>query len=277
MKNVFAYRDGKPDGALFCDRSPEGNLAAKKKASDEEEQFFQRQASLPKVLAVVMLILFCVGCVLFCVGLEMLTGEEVSAPDEVSVTLTAAGGGLAAIALIVLLLGHFRQKRVMGSRSYSFSRQERNKLIGELREALSIPSDTVKTDVFACRFVKGKRKEKRTPFSKNSYFATETDVWREGESFCVFDGDDVYKFPYETVIDVERIEKRLLFYGWNKPEKINRGRYKPYKIRYNSQGGYYYVKPCYRVRLLREGEEYEIIFPPYEGETLARVTGRTLP
>ncbi len=85
------------------------------------------------------------------------------------------------------------------------------------------------------------------------------------------------KFPYEAVIDVERVEKRLLFYGWNKPEKFNRGRYKPYKIRYNGQGGYYYVKPCYRVRLWREAEEYEIIFPSYEGETLERVTGRTLP
>lgn len=277
MKNVFAYRDAAPEGGVFLSRSPEGGLAARKKASDKEAERFGRQAMLPIVWQSVFLLVFCVGLLLLTVGLDLLTEEDFKGNETIGVVLAAVGGGLFAVGLLVIAVGAIKRKRVTGSSAFVFFESEREKLMREVKEALAIPAEAVKCDVFGCRCKTVRNRQKRKPFFKNSYFAFETEGWREGEAFCIFDGNAVYKFPYANIIETERVEKRITFFGWNKREKYNHGKYKPYKIRYNHNGDWYTVKPCYRVRLFRESDEFEILFPAYERETLEKLTGKTLP
>lgn len=276
MKNVFAYRDMTPDGSVFVSRSPESGLAEKKKKSDGEALRFQKIASLPKLVQVFLLLAVCAGLILLTVGVNMLTDEEFTGDNRLAIILASAGGGLLALGLLFIAIGTIRNRRVIGSGAFKMYEGEREKLMREVKESLAVPAEAVKCDVFACRYLPKRNRQKRMPFFKNSYLALETEAWREGESFCAFDGDAVFKFPFESVIETERVEKRVTFYGWNKPEKHNKGKYKLYKVRYNSNGEYYTVKPVYRVRLFRESEEYEILFPAYEKETLEKLTGKTL-
>ena len=276
MKNVFAYRDHAADGSVFISRSPEGGLAAKKKASDEEAERFMVHAGLPKVLQGIVLVALTVGLLLLVVGLNLLTDEEFVGDDTRPVVLTAVGGGMAVVAFIFLGIAVIRKKRVMGSPAFAYFESEREKLMRELKEALAIPVDAAEWDVFACQYKTVRNKQRRRPYYKNSYVACKTLAWREGEAFCVFDGDNVYKFPFENFVEIERIAKSIGFYGWNKQEKFNKGKYKPYKIRYNANSALYTVKNSFRVRLFRESEEYELLVPAYERETLEKLTGKTL-
>lgn len=276
MKNVFAYRDLTPDGSVFVSRSPESGLAEKKKKSDEEALRFQKLTMLPKLLQLVLLIAVGAGAILLTVGLDMLTDGEFTGDNRLAIILASVGGGLFAVGLLFIVIGTIRSKRVIGSGAFKMYEGEREKLMREVKESLAIPSDAVKCDVFSCRYLPKKNRQKRMPFFKNSYLSLETEMWREGEAFCAFDGDAVFKFPFESVIETERVEKRITFYGWNKPEKHNKGKYKLYKVRYNSNGEYYTVKPVYRVRLFHESEEYEILIPAYEKETLEKLLGKTL-
>jgi len=92
MKNVFAYRDAAPEGGVFLSRSPEGGLAARKKASDKEAERFGRQAMLPIVWQSVFLLVFCVGLLLLTVGLDLLTEEDFKGNETIGVVLAAVGG-----------------------------------------------------------------------------------------------------------------------------------------------------------------------------------------
>lgn len=277
MKNAFAYRDDISDGSVFISRSPEGGLATKKKDSDRNTEAILRHAALPKILQVVFLIVLIAGLLLFTVGLNLLTDEDYTGDITVAIVLASVGGGLIVVGLGFMGIAAVKAKRVMGSPAFAFYEGEREKLLRELGEALAIPAEAVKCDVFICFYQTVRSKQKRRPYFKNGYIAHETTVWREGEAFCIFDGDDVYKFPYENVIETERIEKRVIFYGWNKKEKFNKGKFKQYKIRYNGNADYYTVKPSYRVRLFRESEEYEVLVPGYETEILEKLIGKTLP
>ncbi len=277
MKNVFAYRDSVADGSTFITRSPESGLAAKKKASDDEAMRFMTHAALPKIVQWIVLIIFTAGLLLLAVGLNVLTDEEFVGDATRPIVLTAVGGGLFAIGLGFFGIAAIQRKRVMGSPAFAYYESEREKLMREMKEALAIPVEAAECDLFAFQYKTVRNKQRRRPYAKNCYVANKTLAWREGDAFCVFDGDNVYKFPFENFVDIERIGKSLGFYGWNKQEKPQKGKYKPYKIRYNSNGGFYTVKNSFRVRLFRENEEYELIVPAYENETLERLTGKTLP
>lgn len=276
MKNVFAYRDSVSDGSVFISRSPESGLASKKKASDDEAERFMTHAALPKFLQWIVLIVFAAGLLLIAVGVNVLTDEEFTGDNTVPIVLAAVGGGLFAVGLIFFGISAIKKRRVMGSPAFAYYESEREKLMREMKEALAIPAEAAECDVFACQFKTVRGKPRRRPYSKNCYVACKTLAWREGDAFCVFDGDYVYKFPFENFVEVERIVKSLGFYGWNKQEKFNKGKYKLYKIRYNSNGGIFMVKNSFRVRLFRENEEYEVIIPAYENETLEKLTGKTL-
>lgn len=276
MKNVFAYRDSVTDGSVFISRSPESGLAAKKKASDEEAERFMVHAALPQIVQIIVLVVFTAGLILLAVGINLLTDEEFVGDTTRPVVLTAVGGGLVVVGLIFFGIGAIQKKRVMGSPAFAYYESEREKLLREMKEALGIPVDAAEFDVFACQYKTVRNKQRRRPYYKKSYVACKTLAWREGEAFCVFDGDNVYKFPFENFVDIERIVKSIGFYGWNKQEKINKGKYKPYKIRYNANSALYTVKNSFRVRLFRESEEYELLVPAYENETLEKLTGKTL-
>ncbi|MDE5548078.1 MAG: hypothetical protein K2J30_03690 [Clostridia bacterium] len=276
MKNVFAYRDHAADGSVFISRSPESGLAAKKKASDDEAERFMAHAALPKILQIIVLVVFTAGLILLAVGIDVLTDDEFVGDATRPIVLTAVGGGLFAIGLIFFGIGAIQKKRVMGSPAFAYFESEREKLMRELKEALSIPMDAAECDLFACQYKTVRNKQRRRPYPKNCYVVCKTLAWREGDAFCVFDGDNVYKFPFENFVEIERIVKSVGFYGWNKQEKFNKGKYKPYKIRYNGNSGMYTVKNSFRVRMFRESEEYELLFPAYENETLEKLTGKTL-
>ena len=77
------------------------------------------------------------------------------------------------------------------------------------------------------------------------------------------------KIPLAAVGAVNVINKRLGFIGWSKEQTPNSPEYKPYKITVNNMGGLF-VKWCFSVNLNLDGEEYEIIIPPYENEILRK-------
>ena len=82
----------------------------------------------------------------------------------------------------------------------------------------------------------------------------------------------VLKIPSSRISRLVIKKKRTMFVGWNKESSPRHGQYKQYKIG-SDQGGNYFVKYYLSLQITGE-EEGEILFPPYEIDTLQRLTGR---
>ncbi len=276
MKNVFTYREGTPDGNAFAIRQLSGELAEKKRAFDEENKRFNRHfnrvESLPEILEIVAVFVACLCVVGICI-IENRSSEKRNAVFFVLIAI-AAIAALLAIALEIFT----RIERVptKAEQSYYSFQDERQKFLGELLTELGFDVtrlERFRMDVLGCRYTTQKGKIKRYPASLKKHLAIDTMLWRENEAFYFFDGYAVYEFPLKDLIKTEKIERRICFYGWNKNVPCG---VKPYAVRRKAFINSYSIKNYYRLAFGRNCEEYEILFPNYEKQTLEKLTGKTL-
>ena len=156
---------------------------------------------------------------------------------------------------------------------------EREKLLSSSYEELGVPDDADELDVFSYAF-KLTRKGKEKWGTVANYIAIRLKIFKDDDNIYFADTSDVIKIPVTAIKAVNSINKRLGFLGWNKDVKPTSPEYKPYKITVNNMG-VLFVKWCFSVNLILDGEEYEIIIPPYENEILRKyvdleqVTGAT--
>lgn len=284
MNNVFVYRDGESDGGVFILRRSDGEEAEQAQNLNEEflryhsRSFYSHTVS--KILIFVMIIL-AVSLGVFIVVNPML-GIELSRSEEIWITV---GGlfGIVAIAVIVSVVSVFIEKRKRKSKKYKNFEEKRASFDNELRARLGVPDDSLKFDVFSYRYNTKNNKLIRNPLRNDTYMTYETVGWREGEAMFFYDRSAVFRFPLADLVRIVRVDEKLVFWGWSKKEKINGEKYKPYKIGFtfsfdnNKKAEGYHVKAYYRLVFARDGEEYEILIPNYEKETLEKLTGKTLP
>lgn len=279
MKNVFTYREGIPDGNAFAIRQVEGEIAEKKKAFDEANERFNRHFNrvkgwhLPNILEVASAFV----AALCAVGIYTIeknhSNEEFGALRIVLIVIAVM-----ALLLYVTLGIYTRNGRNLTKtelRYYAFQ-AERQKLLGEILTELGFEVtalERLRMDVLGCRYQTQNGKLKRRPASPKKHLAIDTMLWRENEAFYFFDGYAVYEFPIADLVNAERIERHICFCGWNK--KVSYG-VKPYAVRRKVFTNSYSIKNYYRLAFEKNGEEYEILIPNYEKQTLEKLTGKTL-
>lgn len=279
MKNVFTYRDGVPDGEPFAVKRVNETLAERKRASDKENKRFCRYFHRSEYLEFLNGALFLLGFFCLTWGIVGFTEKDGAGNQAWAIAVTAIGGVLCLA--VLALFGYLLNREILTKfkDKYSAFREERRKLFGELlTEFVAASADTEKyrTDVFGCRYCEGKSKQKRYPACAKKFLAFDTIFWRKENAFCVFDGIALYEFPLKEIVKMERIGRRVRFYGWNKKKPFAHIRYKPYKIRKKPFKEKYSTIAYYRLVFARDGEEYEILIPNYEKETLEKLLGKTL-
>ena len=146
--------------------------------------------------------------------------------------------------------------------------KEGERLHEECLQALGVSKKAIPIDVFVTAYEKnGEKKKKASPFF--SYINNAMLVFDEGEYLCFSDLSICCKIKKNAFVQVEHITKNTSFVGWNKPEEYRSNEYKQYKIRPNSYG-VFFVKNCLKLVFQDEGEQYCIILPPYEEQTIGK-------
>ena len=69
------------------------------------------------------------------------------------------------------------------------------------------------------------------------------------------------------------MKKSYSFSNWNKNESYSSEKFKPYKIGYDTNTNQFYVKNTSHIVIEANGEDHEMIFPPYETKIIENLTG----
>ena len=275
MKNLFTVdvdsNEEYGEYSSFILRKVDAELSQRQNESFEELDEHQKKASLPFWLSIIKFI-----CML---AFMIILVAMVKSLDEVGLDvftripwLTAVGAIGGITALVLHIVERQKQKTVAESDDFKEDIAEAEKIIAESREALGIPSDAVNTDVFLypCKTKKGKINNANSEFE---FMNMELKLFLEDGYLCFADADCVIGIPVCDITEIVSVDGRRSFFGWNKEEAFNKGEYKKYKITQNNFGTNF-SKNCYALRLVTDGNEYEIIFPPYELDTFTRMTGK---
>lgn len=274
MKNIFAFNianvaaDGTmtPDGNAYITRrassSVQGDLEEKREAAARVE----RASSLPLWLLIIEFIAWLVF--ICCLGgtLKSLADTPLSVMYENAAAVFYVGGAAGIAALALWIAGRIRKKRVMQSPAVPYLTEEMNKAIARAKEDMEIPADAKCIDIFTCCYkvnAKGKIRYKGMCRYSNAEFY----AFIRGACLCLSTLEFEASIPLATVLSLQRIDKRAEFCGWNKEKAFNAPEYKPYKIRAN-QFGILFVKPYFSLRISGSQGDFEILFPPYEEQTL---------
>lgn len=278
MKNALAYSldSEKYDGDPLVVRRLEGDSKTKLGELQREREKFVRLALPSKWVQLLIACALLAGVLLVLVGVEFLTGETVTPQtNTAAIVLFCVGGPFAVIGAAGIIWISFRARKIFGSSDYRFFEEREEKVLSQFREELGVPDTAAAADAFAyCYRVKNGKIRYQSPASKNCCLNESVRLYADADALFVATEQSVLRIPFASSFRIERIEKRKAFYGWNKQEKPNKGAYKQYKIRSNDSGAFT-VKPYFALKFYADGEDYELLFPPYEYDTLSRLTGRT--
>ncbi len=280
-KNFFAYqledkRSANGDethfaGEEFVVRRVGAGLAQKQTENAD------RAARLFKMITFPIWLNAVIGCI-FLVGLSIFLGALESLTDGIPFEELAGngfwyyigfGGGAILLTAVAFLVQLIMRRRTLSSPDYEEFLRSSAKLKRESIASMSVPEGAVAVDIFTVyrrnRFgrwtIAGAAK-----FQNEEFFA-----FRDGDALCLADEEVVVRIPYEKIVRVFRVERNADFMNWNKEERPVKGKYHGYKIRAN-QYGVFFVAPYYAVEIAGK-EGLELVFPPYEFETLAPLLG----
>lgn len=256
------------EGEEFIVRRVEGELATRVEGIRGEADAFEKNTSLPTWVQVLRSVFLCIGAILISVGASTLS--DVVYGEAVGRGLwwyLGAGGALIAGCGLLWLYGRLRRNTALAGPEQTELKRRTERLVKECAEALAVPSDAAEIDVFLSAPQMMFRRRVGIARMVYAVFA-----YRDGDALCLCDRERVFRIPFDRIEEVALYPKRLGFYGWNKPEPFNKGRYRPFKIRTSSDGGLLSVKSAYLIRI-RGSEPFALLFPPYEFETLAPLLG----
>ena len=128
-------------------------------------------------------------------------------------------------------------------------------------------------DVLLFRYVvrNGQIRPKELAVS-TSYMVAQMQLFADAERLYLADVGGKFDIPRSSLRAIRTVKKRIIFTGWNKDDRPESKRYKPYKLGTNQYGcvicRWYHI-----LELELDGEIYGVYFPPYERPAFEAATG----
>ncbi len=269
MKNLFTYNvtAAKLDTEKFIIRRLSTETAAKQEEHADKLFQAQKYAQAPVWLSIVMYLTLAFAIIVAGAFFNALLEVGAETALHNSRILLPIAGVCLVVAVVIFIFKKIRFNKTVSSPSYLELTEKTEKTYGQCYEELQVPQTADEINVFSTIY-----KITRSGKQKNASFATfvayDLKVFVENDCLCIADLTTVTAIPLSQITGIFGVNKRAAFANWTKPEKFNSRKYKPYKIRQNNM--FYFVKPYYSLRFTSSGEEYEIIIPPYELETIQK-------
>lgn len=101
-------------------------------------------------------------------------------------------------------------------------------------------------------------------------------LYRTSDALCVFDGSEVYSLPLNELTGLRVIEEPISVVGWNKESAPKQKRFLDGGV-ILSRDTINGLKFFCALELRHDGEDYALLFPPYELPLVAQLTGLNAP
>ncbi len=275
MKNIFGLNKslyGEPgseqfDGACFITKS----LESDSKASDAPEKELPK---LPAALSVIQYL--CVAAFAIGLGIWVSSGKAISEMIKSAIYVPILLFGGFAGFLIISFIEIFRTRKFAKENGieniseledygeiHEFDEEAEAETAAKVKAELGIPDDATDMDFLSFFYRQGV--EGIFPIKPFDFMTMEMFAYADDEFIHVADYNDVYSISKSSIKNIEKIEKEVTLLGWSKDESFDSEKYAEYGIQENSDG-FIVIPYYYSARIDADGEEYELVIPPYEIE-----------
>lgn len=274
-KNVFGVPDDaeKIDGEAFVVRKIDEELKEKMENFGKDAQAFadeyrpSRRLSLLRTLALVF------GVVLLVIARAEANEAGVGsfwAMCRAYPVPIASSFALWFIAVGLIVYERVRMKHARTSKTADDLRGRSEKIDEEAYTALGVPDYAISLDLLTSSYRLQNGVEKNTVHTAFAFRA-----WAADGCLYLSDVENLVAIPTEAIVGFTRIDRRILFYFWNKEESPRSDTYRSYHIRTTYLGAYT-VKGVLAAHIRSDFGEYELLIPPYEVGSFLRLTGKRL-
>ena len=147
-----------------------------------------------------------------------------------------------------------------------------NTLIVKTKEQLHVPEICTEMDVLENMYRAAPDKPV-TSDSCTNFVNMNMWVFKESDRLCFANASGVWGVPLISVTAIVKVNKATTFANWNKSELPSAEKFNGV-VKVNNHG-IFTMNHRYSVRLMRGGEEWEFLIPPYEIDKIVRLTGIT--
>lgn len=179
------------------------------------------------------------------------------------------------VAVVIAIAGAVKSRKVLNSDESKATIDRADNFAKSLYTYLGVPADAENIDVLMMWYKEKNGERKIKKIIDETHQNHEYKVFVNGTSLCFADPRVKYELPLEGITAIKRIKEKVVVSDWNKEESYNSKTYKPYKITADKNEINYFFKYYLSLEFTANGEEYEMFFPPYEEELLAKLTGFT--
>ena len=284
MKYLFAREDNgrlKETAAaenVFCTAEAPQSMAEDLTRAKEALEKAVRSA-LPRALLIIKTVSMVIALFF---GSGILSALVKLAPAQVyhnAPALFWIGGAAALIWLGCLLYERAQVKRLNGNGNgqtgvgLESRMNELESRAESVRRYLNVPEDTDEIDVLVFRY----RQDEDGLRFRGKAANGPVELYRQGDALCLFEGLRIYSLPLEGAsLHVLKLGIPVDGATWNKDEGPNAKKYRKYGVTlYQTvQLG---LSFCCALDVVQGGVSYRLLFPAYELDTVARLTGLPAP
>ena len=279
MKNLFTFNETTQEEVYkkFLLREGEKALMERSEKMMAQQKQLENKATLPNWVSILQMMVISFSCMILIAILADIVELIQEGRDWLDFLDANKELLLLCVCGIISFVGitfyaKNKMTTVLQSEEFQLLQKQDKDLYAEWLESMKVPADAVVMDVLSEVYKLNKRGEEKAAFSFCKYFNLQYHVFKEEDTLCFANYEMVCGVPLNGLQRIVKCNGKAAFSIWNKEEGHNQGKYKAYKISVN-QLDTYYVKPYYALQFTAEGEEYQILFPPYELDSMRALTG----
>lgn len=280
MTNIFGFHFEKGsnvdvdkfDGAEFIVKEVSAQTSEKLDSINESTDEHSKKMNLPLPLALLKYLALFAGMITV---VSVLRAEVTVSEAFSNAPYVFYIGGIGWIIYAILQLTEWlKKKKHIASDSFAEYLEKAENHAAASKQELGIPQNAPCVDVFCFAYKYNKKDEQVQAKSDFKYLPLELFIFQDEQKLYLADLTTVFAFDKKDCVNIEKIENRTTFKGWNKEEAINSAKYKKYKLTAN-QYGTVFCKYYYSLQISSNSKLYEILIPPYEIATFASIIGKT--
>ena len=275
MKNVFGigkdiFNDESSifeyDGGCFVIKTVDEETTELLDSVCDEFENHKKQASLPLWLNIIKFVAT--------IGALLIGGSILKADVTLAEAYSNAPyffficGALAVIAIVLWTVERVKYKKIVTSEKFKSNCEVAECAITRARNHLGVPENALSVDVFA--FVYKDKKGTQVSAMPYTFFPCEMMAYCDSDNFYLADVKSVLSFPRSNILGIEQIKKKATLGNWNKSDAPRSKKYKQYKMVVDNMS-LIHIKSYYSMKLRQNGEDYEILFPAYDVESIAQM------